>query len=81
MQLSSSTPSQPQALKIGETSRKSAIKRREEQIQAELQQAHTQITKPPVKAYWIQPQISLLAYRIAELEVVFNDMVTPSQEA
>ncbi|GKB87281.1 hypothetical protein Tco_0959553, partial [Tanacetum coccineum] len=33
MQLSSSTPSQPQALEIGETSRKSAIKRHEEQIQ------------------------------------------------
>ncbi|GJW00607.1 hypothetical protein Tco_1555858 [Tanacetum coccineum] len=84
MQLSPSTPSQPQALEIGETSRKSAIKRHEEQIQgiqgyleeipperfeqiengieglgkgtiiiqrdfdalaAELQQAHTQITK------------------------------------
>ncbi|GJU35683.1 reverse transcriptase domain-containing protein [Tanacetum coccineum] len=33
MQLSSSTPSQPQTLEIGETSRKSAIKRHEEQIQ------------------------------------------------
>ncbi|GJT62577.1 hypothetical protein Tco_1006110 [Tanacetum coccineum] len=33
MQLFSSTPSQPQALKICETSRKSAIKRHEEQIQ------------------------------------------------
>ncbi|GKC56471.1 hypothetical protein Tco_1084069, partial [Tanacetum coccineum] len=33
MQLSSSTPSQPQALEIGETSRKSTIKRHEEQIQ------------------------------------------------
>ncbi|GJU27396.1 hypothetical protein Tco_1166017 [Tanacetum coccineum] len=33
MQLSPSTPSQPQALEIGETSRKSAIKRHEEQIQ------------------------------------------------
>ncbi|GKG02858.1 hypothetical protein Tco_0310494, partial [Tanacetum coccineum] len=82
--LSSSTQSQPQALEIGETSRKSSIKRHEEQIQgiqcyleeipperfkqiendieglgkgtiiiqrnfdalaAELQQAHTQITK------------------------------------
>ncbi|GKB57991.1 hypothetical protein Tco_0914177 [Tanacetum coccineum] len=31
--LSPSTPSQPQALEIGETSRKSAIKRHEEQIQ------------------------------------------------
>ncbi|GJV47523.1 hypothetical protein Tco_1437735 [Tanacetum coccineum] len=33
MQLSPSTPSQPQALEIGETSRKSTIKRHEEQIQ------------------------------------------------
>ncbi|GJV02867.1 putative reverse transcriptase domain-containing protein [Tanacetum coccineum] len=33
MQLSPSTPSQPQALEIGETSWKSAIKRHEEQIQ------------------------------------------------
>ncbi|GJW87343.1 putative reverse transcriptase domain-containing protein [Tanacetum coccineum] len=33
MQLSPSTPSQPQALEIGETSQKSAIKRHEEQIQ------------------------------------------------
>ncbi|GJV37832.1 reverse transcriptase domain-containing protein [Tanacetum coccineum] len=33
MQLSPSTPSQPQTLEIGETSRKSAIKRHEEQIQ------------------------------------------------
>ncbi|GJR75787.1 hypothetical protein Tco_0088152 [Tanacetum coccineum] len=33
MQLSPSAPSQPQALEIGETSRKSAIKRHEEQIQ------------------------------------------------
>ncbi|GJV82554.1 hypothetical protein Tco_1522452 [Tanacetum coccineum] len=37
MQLSPSTPSQPQALEIGETSRKSAIKRHEEQIQECLQ--------------------------------------------
>ncbi|GJT72115.1 reverse transcriptase domain-containing protein [Tanacetum coccineum] len=36
MQLSPSTPSQPQALEIGETSRKSAIKRHEEQIQEGL---------------------------------------------
>ncbi|GKB42356.1 hypothetical protein Tco_0887298, partial [Tanacetum coccineum] len=33
MQLSPSTPSQPEALEIGETSRKSSIKRHEEQIQ------------------------------------------------
>ncbi|GKF75503.1 hypothetical protein Tco_0224947, partial [Tanacetum coccineum] len=33
MQLSLSTPSQPQALEIGETSQKSAIKRHKEQIQ------------------------------------------------
>ncbi|GKF98559.1 hypothetical protein Tco_0297342, partial [Tanacetum coccineum] len=33
MQLSPSTPSQPQALEIGETSRKSTIKRHEEKIQ------------------------------------------------
>ncbi|GJV41257.1 putative reverse transcriptase domain-containing protein [Tanacetum coccineum] len=33
MKLSPSTPSQPQALEIGETSQKSAIKRHEEQIQ------------------------------------------------
>ncbi|GKD06580.1 reverse transcriptase domain-containing protein, partial [Tanacetum coccineum] len=36
MQLSLSTPSQPQALEIGETSRKSVIKRHEEQIQEGL---------------------------------------------
>ncbi|GJZ37772.1 hypothetical protein Tco_0583963 [Tanacetum coccineum] len=106
MQLSPSTPSQPQALEIGETSRKSAIKRHEEQIQgiqcyleeipperfeqiengieglgkgtiiiqrdfdalaAELQQAHTQITKLRRKQIGSNHKISLARYRIAEL--------------
>ncbi|GJV22281.1 putative reverse transcriptase domain-containing protein [Tanacetum coccineum] len=100
MQLSPSTPSQPQALEIGETSRKSAIKRHEEQIQgiqcyleeipperfeqiensieglgkgtiiiqrdfdalaAELQQAHTQITKLRRKQIGSNQKISLAA--------------------
>ncbi|GJU33269.1 hypothetical protein Tco_1176858 [Tanacetum coccineum] len=109
-----STLSQPQALEICETSRKSTIKRHEEQIQgiqcyleeippehfeqiengieclgkvtiiiqrdfdalaAELQQAHTQITKLRRKQY-IQHKISLARYRIAELAEVINDMET-----
>ncbi|GJW53383.1 hypothetical protein Tco_0097468 [Tanacetum coccineum] len=96
MQLSSSTPSQPQALEIGETSRKSAIKRHEEQIQglgkgtiiiqrdfdalaAELQQAHTQITKLQRKQIGSNHKISLARYRIAELAEVINDMETRHQ--
>ncbi|GKB47113.1 hypothetical protein Tco_0897866 [Tanacetum coccineum] len=98
MQLSPSTPSQPQALEIGETSQKSAIKHHEEQIQgiqcyleeippehfeqiengieglgkgtiiiqrdfdalaAELQQAHTQITKLQRKQIGSNHKISL----------------------
>ncbi|GJU90630.1 putative reverse transcriptase domain-containing protein [Tanacetum coccineum] len=119
MQLSPSTPSQPQALEIGETSRKSAIKRHEEQIQgiqgyleeipperfeqiengieglgkgtiiiqrdfdalaAELQQAHTQITKLRRKQIGSNHKISLARYRIAELAEVINDMETRHQE-
>ncbi|GJY50262.1 hypothetical protein Tco_0441109 [Tanacetum coccineum] len=119
MQLSPSTPSQPQALEIGETSRKSAIKRHEEQIQgiqgyleeipperfeqiengieglgkgtiiiqrdfdalaAELQQAHTQITKLRRKQIGSNHKISLARYRIAELAEVINDMETHHQE-
>ncbi|GJR16509.1 hypothetical protein Tco_0799161 [Tanacetum coccineum] len=119
MQLSPSTPSQPQALEIGETSRKSAIKRHEEQIQgiqsyleeipperfeqiennieglskgtiiiqrdfdalaAELQQAHTQITKLQRKQIGSNHKISLARYRIAELAEVINDMETRHQE-
>ncbi|GJW63769.1 hypothetical protein Tco_0115653 [Tanacetum coccineum] len=97
MQLFTSTPSQPQALKIGETSRKSAIKRHEEQIQglgkgtiiiqrdfdalaAELQQAHTQITKLQIKQIGCNHKISLARYRIAELGEVINDMETRHQE-
>ncbi|GJS94958.1 hypothetical protein Tco_0801926 [Tanacetum coccineum] len=98
MQLSPSTPSQPQALEIGETSRKSAIKRHEEQIQeglgkgtiiiqrdfdalaAELQQAHTQITKLQRKQIGSNHKISLARYRIAELAEVINDMETHHQE-
>ncbi|GJZ49480.1 hypothetical protein Tco_0603670 [Tanacetum coccineum] len=113
MQLSPSTPSQPQALEIGETSRKSAIKRHEEQIQgiqgyleeipperfeqiengieglgkgtiiiqrdfdalaAELQQAHTQITKLRRKQIGSNHKISLARYRIAELAEVILDI-------
>ncbi|GKA00320.1 hypothetical protein Tco_0672870 [Tanacetum coccineum] len=119
MQLSPSTPSQPQALEIGETSWKSAIKRHEEQIQgiqcyleeipperfeqiengieglgkgtiiiqrdfdalaAELQQAHTQITKLQRKQIGSNHKISLARYRIAELAEVINDMETRHQE-
>ncbi|GJX49205.1 hypothetical protein Tco_0276050 [Tanacetum coccineum] len=119
MQLSPSTPSQPQALEIGETSRKSAIKRHEEQIQgiqsyleeipperfeqiennieglskgtiiiqrdfdalaAELQQAHTQITKLQRKQIGSNHKISLARYRITELTEVINDMETRHQE-
>ncbi|GJZ54386.1 reverse transcriptase domain-containing protein [Tanacetum coccineum] len=119
MQLSPSTPSQPQALEIGETSQKSAIKRHEEQIQgiqgyleeippehfeqikngieglgkgtiiiqhdfdalaAELQQAHTQITKLQRKQIGSNHKISLARYRIAELAEVINDMETRHQE-
>ncbi|GJS04922.1 putative reverse transcriptase domain-containing protein [Tanacetum coccineum] len=119
MQLSPSTPSQPQVLEIGETSRKSAIKRHEEQIQgiqgyleeipperfeqiendieglskgtiiiqrdfdalaAELQQAHTQITKLRRKQIGSNHKISLARYRIAELAEVINDMETRHQE-
>ncbi|GJS86632.1 hypothetical protein Tco_0769268 [Tanacetum coccineum] len=80
IQLSPSTPSQPQALEIGETSRKSAIKRHEEQIQAELQQAHTQITKLWRKQIGSNHKISLARHRIAELAEVINDMETRHQE-
>ncbi|GJZ33597.1 reverse transcriptase domain-containing protein, partial [Tanacetum coccineum] len=119
MQLSPSTPSQPQTLEIGETSQKSAIKRHEEQIQgiqcyleeipperfeqiensieglgkgtiiiqrdfdalaAELQQAHTQITKLQRKQIGSNHKISLARYRIAELAEVINDMETRHQE-
>ncbi|GJS65825.1 hypothetical protein Tco_0680389 [Tanacetum coccineum] len=90
--LSPSTPSQPQALEIGETSWKSAIKRHEEQIQGiqcylegipsepELQQAHTQITKLRRKQIGSNHKISLARYRIAELAEVINDMETRHQE-
>ncbi|GJV56290.1 reverse transcriptase domain-containing protein [Tanacetum coccineum] len=119
MQLFPSTPSQPQALEIGETSQKSAIKHHEEQIQgiqcyleeipperfeqiengieglgkgtiiiqrdfdalaAELQQAHTQITKLQRKQIGSNHKISLARYRIAELAEVINDMETRHQE-
>ncbi|GKF91847.1 hypothetical protein Tco_0275548 [Tanacetum coccineum] len=67
MQLSPSTPSQPQALEIGETSQKSAIKRHEEQIQGI--QCNRLKTASKVS-------ISLARYRIAELAEVINDMET-----
>ncbi|GJV74328.1 hypothetical protein Tco_1494323 [Tanacetum coccineum] len=87
MQLSPSTPSQPQALEIGETSQKSAIKRHEEKIQGiqcyleeippeQLQQAHTQITKLQRKQIGSNHKISLARYRISELTEVINDMET-----
>ncbi|GKB68700.1 hypothetical protein Tco_0930112 [Tanacetum coccineum] len=47
MQLSPSTPSQPQALEIGETSRKSAIKRHEEQIQGIQGNYMNSLDSPP----------------------------------
>ncbi|GKC59244.1 putative reverse transcriptase domain-containing protein [Tanacetum coccineum] len=110
---SSSTPSQPQAFEIGETSRKSTIERHEEQIQdilnsldalpierieyiensieglgkgriiiqqdfdaleAELQQAYTQITKLQRKEMNSNHKISLARFRINELGDVINDM-------
>ncbi|GKF15429.1 hypothetical protein Tco_0056891, partial [Tanacetum coccineum] len=105
---SSSTPSQPQAFEIGETSRKSTIERHEEQIQdilnildrieyiengieglgkgriiiqqdfdaleAELQQARTQITKLQRKQMNSNHKISLARFRINELRDVINDM-------
>ncbi|GJX68581.1 reverse transcriptase domain-containing protein [Tanacetum coccineum] len=97
MQFSPSTPSQPQVFEIGETSRKSTIKRHKEQIQglgkgtiiiqrdfdtlaAELQQAHTQITKLRRKQIGSNHKISLARYRIAELAEVINDMETRHQE-
>ncbi|GKE40043.1 hypothetical protein Tco_1463448 [Tanacetum coccineum] len=119
MQLSLSTTSQPQALKIGETSQKSAIKHHKEQIQgiqcyleeipperfeqiengikglgkgtiiiqrdfdalaAELQQAHTQITKLQRKQIGSNHKISLACYRIAELAEIINDIETRHQE-
>ncbi|GJR93716.1 reverse transcriptase domain-containing protein [Tanacetum coccineum] len=119
MQLSPSTPSQPQALEIGETSQKPTIEQHEEQIQdilnsldalpierieqiengieglgkgtiiiqrdfdalaAELQQAHTQITKLQRKQIGSNHKISLARYRIAELAEVINNMETHHQE-
>ncbi|GJV51179.1 reverse transcriptase domain-containing protein [Tanacetum coccineum] len=95
MQLSPSTPSQPQALEI------EILPEHFEQIEngiegigkgiiiihsdfdalaAELQQAHTQITKLQRKQIGSNHKISLARYRIAELAEVINDMETRHQE-
>ncbi|GJW46592.1 reverse transcriptase domain-containing protein [Tanacetum coccineum] len=74
MQLSPSTPSQPQALEIGETSRKSAIKRHEEQIQG-IQGYLEEI--PPERFEQIENSIEGL---VAELAEVINDMEARHQE-
>ncbi|GJU70960.1 hypothetical protein Tco_1262365 [Tanacetum coccineum] len=79
---SSSTPSQPQAFEIGETSRKSTIERHEEQIQDILNsldalpsnQARAQITKLQRKQMNSKHKISLARFRINEFGDVINDM-------
>ncbi|GJU37947.1 hypothetical protein Tco_1186301 [Tanacetum coccineum] len=89
MQLSPSTPSQPQVLEIGETSRKSSLsKRHEEQIQGYPKQNsrqwgpfHTQISNFGEESkIGSNHKISLARYRIAELAEVINDMETRHQE-
>ncbi|GJW11118.1 hypothetical protein Tco_1576945 [Tanacetum coccineum] len=86
MQLSPSTPSQPQALEIGETSRKSAIKRHEEQIQGiqcyleEIPPERFELIENGIEGLGSNHKISLARYRIAELAEVINDMETRHQE-
>ncbi|GJT78399.1 hypothetical protein Tco_1045124 [Tanacetum coccineum] len=49
-------------------------------LAAELQQAHTQMTKLQRKQIGSNHKISLARYRIAELTEVINDMETRQQE-
>ncbi|GJX17594.1 hypothetical protein Tco_0218426 [Tanacetum coccineum] len=93
MQLSPSTPSQPQALEIGETSWKSVIKRHEEQIQGiqcyleeippeRFEQIENGIEGLGKGTIIIQHNFDALAVelQIAELAEVINDMETRHQE-
>ncbi|GJS57491.1 hypothetical protein Tco_0652275 [Tanacetum coccineum] len=96
MQLSPSTPSQPQALEIQEIPPERfeqiengieglgkgtiIIQRDFDALAAELQQAHTQITKLWRKQIGSNHKISLARYRITELAEVINDMETRHQE-
>ncbi|GKD77273.1 reverse transcriptase domain-containing protein, partial [Tanacetum coccineum] len=95
MLLSPSTPSQPQALEIeipperfeqiengieGLGKGTIIIQRDFDALAAELQQAHTQITKLRRKQIGSNHKISLARYRIAELAEVINDMETRHQE-
>ncbi|GJX88098.1 hypothetical protein Tco_0340112 [Tanacetum coccineum] len=86
MQLFPSTPSQPQALEIGETSWKSAIKRHEEQIQGiqcyleEIPPERFEQIENSIEGLGSNHKISLARYRIAELAEVINDMETRHQE-
>ncbi|GJT38719.1 hypothetical protein Tco_0938584 [Tanacetum coccineum] len=56
------------------------IQRDFDALAAELQQAHTQITKLQRKQIGSNHKISLARYRIAELAEVINDMETRHQE-
>ncbi|GKB27772.1 hypothetical protein Tco_0867173 [Tanacetum coccineum] len=56
------------------------IQRDFDALAAELQQAHTQITKLRRKQIGSNHKISLARYRIAELAEVINDMETRHQE-
>ncbi|GJR95165.1 hypothetical protein Tco_0267339 [Tanacetum coccineum] len=56
------------------------IQRDFDALAAELQQAHTQITKLRRKQIGSNHKISLARYRIAELAEVINDMETHHQE-
>ncbi|GJR93715.1 hypothetical protein Tco_0265889 [Tanacetum coccineum] len=56
------------------------IQRDFDALAAELQQAHTQITKLQRKQIGSNHKISLARYRIAELAEVINDMETHHQE-
>ncbi|GJX38139.1 hypothetical protein Tco_0251442 [Tanacetum coccineum] len=55
------------------------IQRDFDALEAELQQAHTQISKLQRKQIGSNHKISLARYRIAELAEVINDMETRHQ--
>ncbi|GKE71701.1 hypothetical protein Tco_1529773, partial [Tanacetum coccineum] len=86
MQLSPSTPSQPQVFEIGETSRKSTIKRHKEQIQGiqsyleEIPPERFEQIENGIEGLGSNHKISLARYRIAELSEVINDMEIRHQE-
>ncbi|GJS43151.1 hypothetical protein Tco_0568194 [Tanacetum coccineum] len=90
---SSSTSALPQDFEIGESSRKTSLERHEEQIeeilnhldelsldQAELQQAHAQISKLQKKQMGNNHKISLARFRITDLEHIINDIQIRHQE-